>query len=58
MNTPKPETPIYTMPVDELLDVLGATRRTTPRRTKTKGERRRQPRTPVTPPREQPKTDV
>ena len=57
MKTPKPEIPTYTMPLADLLDLLGATRRTIepPRRTK---RDRRPPPAPVSPPDDQPDSDV
>jgi hypothetical protein len=41
MKSPKDQTPTYTMPLDELLELLGATRKTAAQRTGVKPERRR-----------------
>lgn len=57
MKTPKLESPTYTMPLAELLDLLGATRRTVepPRRPK---RDRRPPPAPVSPADDQSESDV
>jgi hypothetical protein len=57
MKSPKPEISTYTMPLAELLDLLGTTRRTTERPPRSRRDRRPPP-APVTPPDEQPKTDA
>ncbi len=56
MKTPKPEIPTYSMPLADLLDLLG-TRRTSERPPRAKRDRRPPP-APVSPPDEQPDSDA
>ena len=56
MKSPKPEIPTYTMPLADLLDVLGATRRAIEPPVRAKRDRRAPP-VPVTAPDEQPESD-
>jgi hypothetical protein len=51
MKSPKPEIPTYSMPLADLLDLLG-TRRTSERPSRTKRDRRPPP-VPLTPPDDQ-----
>jgi hypothetical protein len=57
MKSPKPEIPTYSMPLADLLEVLGATRRSSERPPRAKRDRR-PPREPITPPDEQPESDA